>query len=241
MIPYVVINGISSKTVNGLLISELPPISKPKMRTSVEEIDGRDGDIVTTLGYSAYDKEMTIGLYGEYDVDDIIGFFNTSGTITFSNEPDKYYKFALYEAIDFERLIRFRTAKVKIHVQPFKYSEIETDIVNIYPDNTTMASISVRNSGNYFSKPTITIKGKGHIELALNNTQLFSISLASAGADETIIINSADMNAYDIDGNFMNRSVSGNYDNLKFNTGINTVTINGDISEVTISDYSRWI
>lgn len=241
MIPYVVINGISSKLIKGLLICELPPISKPKIRTEIEEIDGRDGDIVTTLGFSAYDKPLSIGLYGEYDVDDIIEYFSTSGKIVFSNEPDRYYKFAIYDQIDFERLIRFKTATVNLHVQPFKYSDDETAISYSYADDTTQASITVRNSGNYFSKPTITIKGKGHIELALNNTQLFSISLASAGADETIIINSADMNAYDIDGNFMNRSVSGNYDNLKFNTGINTVTINGDISEVTISDYSRWI
>lgn len=240
MIPYVVINGISSKTVNGLLISELPPISKPKMRTSVEEIDGRDGDIVTTLGYSAYDKEITIGLYGEYDIDDVIDFFNVSGTITFSNEPDKYYNFALYEAIDFERLIRFRTAKVKIHVQPFKYSESETDIVNIYPDNTTMASISVRNSGNVYSKPTITIKGKGNISVALGNTQLFSIVLPSASLN-TIIIDSSEMNAYNEDNVFMNRAVTGDYSNFIFKVGLNNLTINGDISEVIISKYSRWI
>jgi phage-related protein len=210
------------------------------MRTSVEEIDGRDGDIVTTLGYSAYDKEMTIGLYGEYDIDDVIDFFNVSGTITFSNEPDKYYNFALYEAIDFERLIRFRTAKVKIHVQPFKYSESETDIVNIYPDNTTMASISVRNSGNVYSKPTITIKGKGNISVALGNTQLFSIVLPSASLN-TIIIDSSEMNAYNEDNVFMNRAVTGDYSNFIFKVGLNNLTINGDISEVIISKYSRWI
>lgn len=240
MIPYVVINNISSKSVNGLLISKLPPISKPKMRTIVEEIDGRDGDIVTTLGYSAYDKEMTIGLYGEYDVDDIIDFLNNSGTITFSNEPDKYYKFALYETIDFERLIRFRTAKVKIHVQPFKYSESETDISYSYPEGVTSANITVRNSGNIYAKPVLTIKGKGDIDVNLNGLEIFSITLPSA-SEKTIILNSSEMNAYNADGGFMNRAVSGDYDNLKFNVGRNNVIINGDISEVTISDYSRWI
>ena len=137
MIPYVGINGISSNTVNGLLIQSLPPISKPKLRTSIEEIDGRDGDIVTTLGYSAYDKPIKIGLFGDYNVDDVIEFFNTEGTIVFSNEPDKYYNFALYEAIDFEKLIRFKTATVKIHVQPFKYSEDETTIINTYAEGAT--------------------------------------------------------------------------------------------------------
>lgn len=239
MIPYIVINGISSKTVNGLLISELPPISKPKIRTSIEEIDGRDGDVVTELGYSAYNKEIKIGLYGEYNVDEIIEYFNTAGRITFSNEPDKYYNFALYEAIDFERLIRFKTATVKIHVQPFKYSEDETAIVNTYSGNTT-AQISVRNDGNYYSKPTLTITGKGAINVYLNATQLFVITLNDTD-EETIIIDATQLNAYGTDGAYMNRQVVGNYDNLKLKTGVNNLTVEGYLTSVSVENYSRWV
>ena len=72
---YIILNGISSNTISGLLVSTLPSISKPKIRTQTEEIDGRDGDIVTKLGYSAYDKEIEIGLYGNYDTDDVIESF----------------------------------------------------------------------------------------------------------------------------------------------------------------------
>ena len=43
--------GVSSTTIKGLIISELPPISKPKMRIKETEIDGRDGSIVEELGY----------------------------------------------------------------------------------------------------------------------------------------------------------------------------------------------
>ena len=122
---YVILNGVKSTTIKGLLIQSLPPISKPLMRTSVEEIDGRDGDIVTKLGYSAYDKQMSIGLFGDFDVDEVIQFFDSEGTVTFSNEPDKYYNYQIIEQIDFERLIRFKTATVTFHVQPFKYSAVD--------------------------------------------------------------------------------------------------------------------
>lgn len=240
MIPYVVINGISSKTVNGLLIQSLPPISKPKQRTEVEEIDGRDGDIVTTLGYSAYDKPITIGLYGDYNVDDVISYFNTEGTIVFSNEPDKYYKFALYEQVDFEKLIRFKTATVKIHVQPFKYSEDETSINYIYSEDTTSANISVRNDGNIYSKPTLTITGKGAISVHLGNTQILDIALDDTEA-ETIIINAEQMNAYNSNGGYMNRQVTGDYDNLRLDVGVNNLIIEGTITGVSIVNYSRWI
>lgn len=121
----ITLNGVQSTDCKGLLIQSLPPISKPLMRTQVEEIDGRDGDIVTKLGYSAYDKEVTIGLYGDYNVDDVISYFDSEGTVIFSNEPDKYYNYQIIEQIDFERLIRFKTATVTFHVQPFKYSAVD--------------------------------------------------------------------------------------------------------------------
>lgn len=240
MIPYVVINGISSKTINGLLIQSLPPISKPKMRTEIEEIDGRDGDIVTTLGYSAYDKPITIGLYGEFNVDDIINFFSTSGTILFSNEPDKYYMFSQYDQIDFERLIRFRTATVNIHVQPFKYSDSETVKNYSYSEGTTTASISIRNDGNIYSKPTISITGKGTISVSLNDTSILTLELDEASA-ETIIIDASKMNAYSTDGAYLNRRVTGDYDNLRFTRGTNNLRIDGTITSVSINNYSRWL
>jgi phage-related protein len=128
MMNYVIINGKKSTLIQGLMISTLPSISKPLMRTQIEEIDGRDGDIVTPLGYSAYDKEFTIGLYGKYDVDEVIKFFDTEGQVIFSNEPDKFYYFKLIEQIDFEKLIRFKTATVTFHCQPFKYSAIDDEV-----------------------------------------------------------------------------------------------------------------
>lgn len=240
MIPYIVINGNISNNITGLIIQKLPPIIKPKRRTQIEEIDGRDGDIVTTLGYSAYDKDLTIGLHGDYNIDDIISYFDSSGQITFSNEPDKYYDFAIYDQINFEKLIRFKTATVKLHVQPFKYSESETAIVKTYDNNNINASITVRNNGNIYSKPTLQITGKGNIDVNLNGTQIFNITLSSAEY-ETIIINSVDLNAYSLSGDYLNRKVTGDYDNLKLNVGNNNVTINGNVTNVTINNYSRWI
>ena len=123
---YITLNGKNSNEINGLLIQELPPISKPQIRTEVEEIDGRDGDIVTKLGFAAYDKEFTVGLYKDFDINAIIAYFNSEGTVVFSNEPDKYYNYQIIDQIDFERLVRYRTATVRMHCQPFKYSNTES-------------------------------------------------------------------------------------------------------------------
>jgi len=238
-LPYIILNGVSSKNITGLLIQSLPPISKPKIRTSVEEIDGRDGDIVTTLGYAAYDKPISIGLKGDYNVDDVIDFFNGSGQVIFSNELDKYYNFAIYDTIDFNRLIRFRTATLNMHVQPFKYSVYEPPIKWTNTNGTTIANISVRNTGNIYSKPILTITGKGTVNIYLNNTQILELALSAAG--ETIILDVEGMNATDTDGNYLNRQVTGDYDNLILAVGLNNLRVTGTITSITIDKYSRWI
>lgn len=234
---YIILNGTNSESIRGLLISELAPITKPLIRTQVEEIDGRDGDIVTKLGFAAYDKRVSIGLYGDYDIDEIIQFFNSEGTVTFSNEPDKYYNFQIFEQIDFERLVTFRTASVTFHVQPFKYSESESArTFNI----TNETSLSINNNGNINSKPAITVYGTGTVNLSLNGTQIFVINLGDSA--NYLTIDATLMEAYkDTPNTLMNRSVDGDYENLSFNIGGNTLSWSGTVTKIVISNYSRWL
>ena len=234
MIPYIVINGRSSKTVNGLLVQSLPPITKPEIRTETEEIDGRDGDVITVLGYAAYDKTLSVALRGDFNIDDVISFFNTNGQIIFSNEPDKYYNFAIYEAIDFNKLVRYRTANVEIHVQPFKYSADERPINKTFTGVTK--DLELRNNGNIYSKPKITITGNGNINIDLNTKRVLTAEIA-----DKIIIDVASMNATDKNGDYMNRYVTGNYNDLQLKTGLNYINMTGDITSITVENYSRWI
>ena len=238
MIPYVIINGVSSRNIDGLIIQSLPPITKPKMRTTIEEIEGKDGDIVTTLGYAAYDKLISIGLSGDYDVNDVIEFFNTSGKITFSNELDKYYKFSQYAQIDLNRLLRFRTADVSIHVQPFKYSIEEPPVTLVNNSGQTIFSMSVKNQGNIYSKPKLEIVGTSTITVYFNNAYPFTLSL---GTREKIIIDAETMNATDGSGNYLNRKVTGDYKRMILNPGNNVVNITGNLQSAKLENYSRWV
>ena len=231
---FITLNGIRSDSVKGLLISELPPVVKPQQRTEIEEIDGRDGDIVTKLGYSAYDRTMLIGLHGDFDIDDVIRFFDSEGEAVFSNEPDKLYKYQILDDIEFERLIRFRKAKVNFHVQPFKYSAVER-IKTINAESED--SFRVLNSGNTVARPRITITGSGTINLSLNNHQMFVINLGNEGY---ITIDTEEMNAYK-GSTLKNRLVTGNYDNFALTLGMNVISWTGDVDAVSIEKYSRWI
>lgn len=233
MVNNCILNGVKSNTVKGLLIQSLPTISKPLLRTQIEEIDGRDGDIVTPLGYSAYNKKMVIGLYGDYEIDDVIKYFDSQGTVIFSNEPDKYYNYQIIDQIDFERLLRFKTASVIFHVQPFKYSAVEG--AKSF-DTTGLEKITIINSGNTKAKPILTVYGDGLVSLSLNGMQLFNLNITN----EYITIDVGEMQAY-MDNIFMNRYVSGDYDNLVLDIGSNTLSWTGDVSEIVVEKFSRWI
>lgn len=227
MINYIELNGEKSTSVKGLIIQSLPPISKPKMRTSIETIDGRDGDIVTKLGYSAYDKEVSIGLHGDFDIDDAIAFFDSEGEVVFSNEPDKYYRYQILDQIDFERLVRFRTAKVKMHVQPFKYDAVDRtfDIVNQFlhvEDSTaskfgitvTSSDGSIRVSGRATSDVNIEVPIES-MSLSGSYTLTASASGSAAGCALRLIDGSPSM------------SFGGSYMELK-SDGDSTMTATAD-------------
>ena len=231
MINFIELNGEKSTNVKGLIIQSLPPISKPKMRTSIEEIDGRDGDIVTRLGYAAYDKEVSIGLHGDFDIDDAIAFFDSEGEVVFGNEPDKYYRYQILDQIDFERLVRFRTAKVKMHVQPFKY-----DAVDRVFEAVGQKSFTLCNRGNVASRPTVTVYGSGSVKLAINSVTVLTMAIG----DGYITIDAEEMNARHGDA-LMNRSVSGDYSDLRLNVGENVISCSGDVTEIKVEDYSRWL
>ena len=145
---YIILNGRPSLELKGLLIQELPTIMKPPIRYNAEEIDGVDGDKVERLGYGAYDKELLIGLHGDFDLDEVIEYFDSSGEVIFSNEPDKYYRYEILEQIDFARLVRFREATVTFHVQPFKYSAVERRVITA--------------SNQFISIPDADLSGNGY-------------------------------------------------------------------------------
>ena len=228
---YVIINGKSSKELSGLMINDLPPITRPLIRTQVEEIDGRDGDIITKLGYSAYDKTITIGLFGSFDINEVLAFFTNEGTIVFSNEEDKYYNFTQLAQIDVERLIKFKTATITFHCQPFKWSVVRFEEV-------FTSQFDIFNYGNIYSKPIYELTGTGTVNLSINNTQVLTIVFGDS--IKTITIDTETLDAYDSNG-LVNRSITGDYQNLFLNVGKSTFTWSGTLTQVKIKKASRWL
>ena len=225
--------GIDSDTITGLIISELPPISKPKMKTTITKIDGRDGDIIEELGYESYTKGIKVGLSKNYDIDEVIKYFTGSGDLIMSNEPDKVYKCQILEKIDYNKLLRFKTATVKFYTQPFKYKKDEQKVVlNI----DTETSISVDNIGLEKSKPIIKLTGSGTVAIQLNGATVFNYTFPENESE--VIIDSIQEEAY-LNGFYKNRNMAGEFPILDI--GENTISWSGNLTKIEIEPKSRWL
>lgn len=228
---YIIFKNIKSSSLEGLMICELPPITKPEMRTSIIEIDGKDGDIIEELGYASYQKTLQIGLTRNFDINQIIKYFSGSGDLVLSNEPDKVYKATIYSKVDYEKLLRFKTAEVEFHVQPYKYLLNEAPFeLNI----TNETELKVSNVGLEKSKPIITLYGEGEIQISINGSDIFSINID----DEYVVVNSIEEEAYK-ENVLKNRNMLGEFPVLEI--GINTIKWTGNLKKIIIEPKSRWI
>lgn len=232
---YVIINGESSLNITGLAIQSLPPISKPLMRSKQETIDGRDGDVITKLGYAAYDKTLKIGLWGNYDLDEIITFFNQEGEIVFSSEPDKYYRFTILNRDDYvNQLEIFKTATIILHCQPYKYllNEEPKEMENEYITETNVSSATFTNT----LEAPMNIDLKGNTLQNGTPTPSSPIPVNNVSGDNQIVVSDGgtDTTTYNIDlpveNKFNKNDVSNGY-----------ITYNGGTSPASSWRYSDYI
>jgi phage-related protein len=252
------------------------------MRYEITEIPGK-GTFTDELGFSAYLKEMKIGIYNNlnnfnnsnnlsnsnfnnsnnldnlnnsnsnnlsnsnnsfnsfnsnnFDINKIADYFSGSGEIIFSNEPDKYYLVNFLEQIDFERLVRFRIASVKMLAQPYKYLSGEP-IFDIAID--TQTEIQVENQGLAKSKPIITIYGSGQNQFYVNGIHIFDLNFLLE--NDYLTVDSAIEECYkDTTSNLKNNQMNGNFPVL--NPGENTISWEGEgsLTRIIVKVNSRWI
>jgi predicted phage tail component-like protein len=216
----------SSKEIEGLIITETPPITKPKMKVNKIEIDGRDGDIIEKVGYESYTKNIGIGLTRNFNIDEVIKYFTGDGELIISDEPNKVYIASIYEDVDYEKFLTMKKATIKYHVQPYKYlkNEAKAEL-----SVSTQKSIEVTNKGLEISKPIIKLIGSGTIEVAINNSTFFIYKFPDD--ENEVTIDSQEEEAY-LDGIYKNRNMTGIFPLLE--PGKNSISWSGDLSKIII-------
>lgn len=223
---YFIFNGIDSRNYNMYLIKTPNRVRPPRIYT--EQVPyGGDGSIINPLGYGSYDLPLQVGITNTTYLDDICGWLTGTGKLIVSEDLDKYVTVYFLEQIDFEKLMKFKTASITARCQPFRY------LVQDQPMTFSDKTFTVKNTGNYIAKPCITIQGSGSCSISVNGTKVFDVT------DLPITVDSLNFESY-YDGINKNRAKIGDYIELK--PGSNTISITGDnVGNIEIRRCSRWL
>lgn len=154
----------------GLLVSELPAPTRAAERTENITIPGRAGVLTYKEGanvHEAYVKEVTVQAPAEADFAAILDWLTGTGTVIFSNEPDRVYFAHIAAEVRFDRVSNaLKQAVIPFAVHPHKGQ---------YPPETDIALANggtVVNPGTVDSRPVIGLTFTGSTTITVNGAAL---------------------------------------------------------------------
>ena len=223
---YFIYNGIDSRQYN-MVLTKTPNRVRPPRIYNEQVAYGGDGSIITPLGYGTYDMVLNVGITDTEHIDDICSWLTGKGKLIISDDIDKYMNVYFLEQIDFEKLMKFRTASITVRCQPFRYS------ANDATYSSTQKTFTVKNAGNYVSRPCVTILGTGTCSVSVNSKKVFDVS------ELPITVDSLNFESY-YEGVNKNRKKTGGY--IELNPGNNTISVTGDgVGTIKIWGCDRWL
>lgn len=227
---YFTFKGISSFDKN-ITIKKTPPFSKPRLRGEKVSIPGRHGSLF--FSEESYDDViMPIECFVKSDnlaeaARDIKGWLNGEGDLSFSEDPEVFYKAKVVNYFDISYLIRnYGEFVVLMDLEPFSYKLGVQDLMLIEGG-------TIHNPGTVESQPVITVYGSGNITFNINEKP---ISLT--GISGSITIDSVIQDAYSGETN-LNNQMSGDFP--VFKVGSNTISWSGSVSYVVIKPNWRYL
>ena len=235
---YIIFAGKDSRNIgpDGLIIEQMPDEMKPSRNIEEYQMPGRDGRIIEDLGgYDAFSTNIKINCNGA-SISDVYAWLDGEGWMITSDSPEFMRYVGFYGQIRDQRFRTdacYDTITVPVQIQPYKYKVQQDPIVFMQAD-------VFPGEGNREAKPVIEITGSGDVNLMLNGYSVLIDDL-----DGTIILDCDTETPYiEADGAkaFAGRKVTV-IDNEwpKLEPTMNSINWSGDITQVTLHPWWRWI
>ena len=219
-------NGLEFRT-KGIIVENIPKISKGKKRIKSYEVEGRNGVLVVDNGtYDAFVCSLECHFDTDnFSINSIKEFLDGYGTLSFDGVTE--YNAYIQNQIDFEKVVMFRKFVVQFLVNPIS-RDIQPTTFNV-EENPTILTID--STANMY--PVITLVGEGNVNITINNKTFYLYDLDplltyTLDCDAKVIINS----------NGLNCSNQMQYDFPYLKKGLNNIAYIGTLSQFTI-DYKK--
>ena len=219
---YFIFNGENSKD-KGIIITKMPPISKPAKRVEKIIIPGKNGVLHQDEGtYETVLIQIQCAVVEKCNIKEIVSWLNGTGELILSNDPDIFYNAHIINQIDYTSIVNLiHEFPLELELQPFShsiekykkvYSTGNDHIFNIPDATATML-------------PYIKVVGSGQINLTINNETMILNVNEYIELDCELLIAHKNFESADT-------AVSGNY--FKLLPGLNEINILGNYTKLEI-------
>lgn len=237
---YFEYNGKTSKDFD-LKVSSETTIHSPGMDISFQSVPGRDGEVaISNNRFESVELPIYCNLMTKDNIEEkasnISQWLKSNiryQDLLLSWDPKYIYQAIFFEKYDINTMTKnFGKVIFNFKVHPYKYSKIGKNPIKF------IDSKDFTNPEIFISKPLIKIKGSGDITLKNNGKDW----LILYNVDREIIIDSENKAVYNSNGK--------QYDKINSNlrpifpelgTGLNTITCEGLVTEVSITPNWRRI
>lgn len=218
-----IFNDISSDDL-GLIIKEMPPITKAAKNIESIKVNGRNGNLHIDNGtYDSVDITIECIVKDLSKIDMIKRTLEGTGSLKLSTVPDRTFTATIKNQIDFTKyLMVLREFPLQLELQPFSFSDSKT---LSYSESTTFTI-----DGNVKTYPIINVDGIGII--TINN-----VSVEVLETDITIDCDLMNCTNNGIEKN--NMVILDDFPCL--NPGENNLTLGTGITNVEIEYAERWL
>lgn len=162
--PYFKFNNVSSRDL-GILIKELPPITKSEKEIETINLKGTNKTLhIDYNSYKSKDYKISCILTDETKIDIIKQTLDSVGTFEISSEPNKKWNACISNQIDFSKYLKYlKEFTLNFELDPIGYSSSTTI-------NVTQTGSFTGPGGNVDTYPILTITGTGTV--TINNKQI---------------------------------------------------------------------
>lgn len=218
--------GISSEDMQVMVEEEEHFIAKASQRYEITEIEGRDGAIFNTLGYSYIERPIYVQCLNIDKIDEILSWLNGEGEFEYKGRKTIA---RFYGQLEPQRKACIRIIDATFIRDPFWHK------VN---DEYIVVTTSIVNEGNLQSRPIIRLeKGtNSSVELTIGGVK-FKYNFNN---DNYVEIDCKEKTEI-YEGLNRSRQIEIGYEYPKLNIGINPINIHSGDATIKVKRKDRWL